>query len=76
MKNKMGNVANASSETELRGALGWMLDDEGRGVSAILEMIAMTRFDCMAGSSALMRQSVAQITHHCQSRCAFGKALN
>lgn len=75
LKNKMGNVSNASSETELRGALGWMVGDEGRGVSAILEMVAMTRFDCMIGSSALMRQSVAQITHHCQSRFAFGKAL-
>tara|TARA_R110001592_G_scaffold93168_1_gene270747 strand:+ start:5184 stop:6881 length:1698 start_codon:yes stop_codon:yes gene_type:complete len=76
LKNKMGNVSNASSETELRGALGWMVGDEGHGVSAILEMVAMTRFDCMIGSSALMRQSVAQITHHCQSRFAFGKVLN
>lgn len=76
LKNKMGNVSNASSETELRGALGWMIGEEGRGVAAILEMVAMTRFDCMVGSSALMRQSVAQITHHCQSRFAFGNYLN
>ena len=76
LKNKMGNVSNASSETELRGALGWMVGEEGRGVSAILEMVAMTRFDCITGSSALMRQAVAQITHHCQSRVAFGKVLN
>lgn len=75
LKNKMGNVSNASSETELRGALGWMVGDEGRGVSAILEMVAMTRFDCMVGSSALMRQAIAQITHHCASRVAFGKQL-
>lgn len=76
LKNKMGNVSNASSETELRGALGWMVGEEGRGVSVIIEMVAMTRFDCMLGSSALMRQSVAQITHHCQSRVAFGKRLS
>lgn len=75
LKNKMGNVSNASSETELRGALGWLVGEEGRGVSAILEMVAMTRFDCMIGSSALMRQAVAQITHHCKSRVAFGKRL-
>lgn len=75
LKNKMGNVSNASSETELRGALGWMVGEEGRGVSAILEMVAMTRFDCMVGSSALMRQAIAQITHHCESRIAFGKQL-
>lgn len=76
LKNKMGNASNASSETELRGALGWMVGDEGRGVSAILEMVAMTRFDCTVGSAALMRQSVAQITHHCQSRFAFGNVLS
>jgi len=75
LKNKMGNVSNASSETELRGALGWMIGEEGRGVSAILEMVAMTRFDCMLGSSGLMRQGIAQITHHCSQRSAFGKRL-
>lgn len=75
LKNKMGNVSNASSETELRGAMGWMIGEEGRGVSAILEMVAMTRFDCMIGSSAGMRQGVAQITHHCQTRHAFGNTL-
>ena len=32
LKRKMGNVSNASSETELRGALGWMVGAEGRGV--------------------------------------------
>jgi len=75
LKNKMGNVSNASSETELRGALGWMVGEEGRGVSAILEMVAMTRFDCMVGSTGLMRQGIAQITHHCSQRSAFGKRL-
>jgi putative acyl-CoA dehydrogenase len=38
LKNKMGNVSNASSETELRGALGWMIGEEGRGVRNIIEM--------------------------------------
>lgn len=75
LKNKMGNVSNASSETELRGAMGWMVGGEGRGVAAILDMVAMTRFDCMIGSSAGMRQAVAQITHHCSQRSAFGKLL-
>jgi len=75
LKNKMGNVANASSEAELRGALAWMVGEEGRGVPTIIEMVAMTRFDCMIGSSAGMRQAVAQATHHCRHRSAFGKRL-
>ena len=76
LKNKMGNVANASSEVELRGALAWMVGEEGRGVPTIIEMVAMTRFDCMIGSSAGMRQAVGQATHHCRHRSAFGNRLN
>ena len=75
LKRKMGNVSNASSETELRGALAWMVGEEGRGVRTIIEMVAMTRFDCMIGSSAGQRAAVAQALHHCALRSAFGKRL-
>ena len=75
LKNKMGNVANASSETELRGATAWMIGEEGRGVPTIIEMVAMTRFDCMIGSSANIRQASAQALHHCVHREAFGARL-
>lgn len=75
LKNKMGNVSNASSEAELRGAQGWLIGDEGRGVANILEMVALTRFDCMIGSAGGMRQAMAQILHHCNHRSAFGKKL-
>lgn len=75
LKNKMGNVSNASSEVEYRGALGWLIGEEGRGVANILEMVALTRFDCMIGSAAAMRQAVAQATYHCAQREAFGKRL-
>jgi len=76
LKNKMGNVSNASSETELRGAMGWLIGDEGRGIANILEMVALTRFDCMIGSSSGMRQAMSQILHHCSQRAAFGKLLS
>ncbi len=75
LKNKMGNVANASCETELRGAWAQMVGPEGRGVPTILKMVTMTRFDCMIGSSSGMRQAVAQALHHCNYRSAFGKRL-
>jgi len=76
LKKKMGNASNASSETELRGALAWMVGEEGRGVRNIIEMVAMTRFDCMVGSSAGMRMAVSQALHHCAIRSAFGATLN
>ena len=75
LKKKMGNASNASCETELRGALAWMVGSEGRGVATIIEMVAMTRFDCMTGSAAGMRMALSQALHHCRQRMAFGKLL-
>ncbi len=76
LKNKLGNCSNASSEVEFRGALAWMLGEEGRGVPTIIEMVAMTRFDCMVGSSALMRQALTQASHHCAHRTVGGRILS
>jgi len=75
LKNKMGNVSNASAEIELHAAEGWLVGEEGRGVASIIEMVAMTRFDCMIGSSAAQRQAVAQAVNHARGRTAFGRAL-
>ena len=76
LKDKMGNVSNASSEVEYRGAFAWMIGEEGRGVRTIIEMVSMTRFDCMVGSSGLMRQALAQAIHHTSGRAAFGANLH
>ena len=75
LKRKMGNQSNASSEVELRGALAWRVGAEGRGVRTIMDMVAMTRFDCMVGSSAGMHMAAAQALHHCSQRSAFGRLL-
>jgi len=75
LKRKMGNASNASSETELRGALAWMVGPEGKGIRTIIDMVAMTRFDCMIGSSAGQRMATTLAIHHCANRAAFGKQL-
>ncbi|MET1078674.1 MAG: acyl-CoA dehydrogenase family protein [Pseudomonas sp.] len=75
LKNKLGNCSNASSEVEYRGALAWMVGEEGRGVPTIIEMVSLTRFDCMVGSSALMRQALTQAAHHCAHRQVGGRVL-
>ena len=75
LKNKVGNISNASSELEFRGALGWLVGEEGRGVPTIIEMVGMTRFDCMMFSTASERQAVAQAIHHTSQRKAFGDFL-
>jgi putative acyl-CoA dehydrogenase len=75
LKDKLGNRSNASSEPEFDETVGWRLGDEGRGVPTIIEMVAMTRLDCVMGSTTIMRSSVAQATHHARHRQAFGRYL-
>lgn len=75
LKNKLGNKSNASSEIELDGTLALMVGEPGRGVRTIIEMVAQTRLDCIFGSTAGMRQSVAEALWHARHRAAFGATL-
>ncbi|MFC8824550.1 acyl-CoA dehydrogenase family protein [Streptomyces sp. NPDC057137] len=75
LKDKLGNRSNASSEVEFDGTWARRVGEEGRGVRTIIEMVAATRVDCVLGSAALMRQSVAQAVHHAAHRRAFGGEL-
>lgn len=75
LKDKLGNWSNASSEVEFDGAWAHRIGDEGRGVATILEMVALTRLDCMVGSAAEMRMALAHALHHARHRKAFGKRL-
>jgi putative acyl-CoA dehydrogenase len=76
LKKKLSNASNASSEIEFRGAMGWLVGEEGRGVRTIIEMVSLTRFDCMIGSAATMRMAASQALHHTSIRHAFGNVLN
>jgi putative acyl-CoA dehydrogenase len=75
LKDKLGNRSNASAEIELEGAWAVQVGEEGRGVRTIIEMVNFTRLDCIAGTAALMRQAVAQATHHAAHRSSFGRKL-
>jgi putative acyl-CoA dehydrogenase len=75
LKDKLGNRSNASSEPEFDGTIAQLVGEEGRGVRTIIELVAMTRLDCVIGSSTLMREATVQATHHAQHRSAFGGLL-
>ncbi|HVI26463.1 MAG TPA: acyl-CoA dehydrogenase family protein [Xanthomonadaceae bacterium] len=75
LKDKLGDWSNASSEIEFTGARAWRIGEEGRGIATILEMVMLTRLDCMLGAAAEMRMALAQAIHHCRHRRAFGKRL-
>ena len=75
LKDKLGNRSNASSEPEFDGTVAWLVGEQGRGVRTILEMVSMTRLDCVLGSAAGMRSAVVQAAHHARHRAAFGGLL-
>ena len=75
LKDKLGNRSNASAEIEYQNAIGWRIGDEGRGVPTILEMVTMTRLDCVLGSAGQMRAALSQATFYASRRYAFGRPL-
>jgi putative acyl-CoA dehydrogenase len=75
LKDKLGDRSNASSEIEYRGAWARRVGDEGRGVRTIIEMVQLTRLDCVIGSASQMRQAVSLAVFHTQHRSAFQRRL-
>ncbi|MFE2161408.1 acyl-CoA dehydrogenase family protein [Streptomyces lydicus] len=76
LKDKLGNRSNASSEIEYEQAVAWPVGEPGRGVRTIVEMVNMTRLDCVLGSAAGMRAGLRQALHHTAHRRAFGRELD
>jgi putative acyl-CoA dehydrogenase len=52
-----------------------MVGEDGRGLATILQMVSLTRQDCLIGSASIMRQALVQAVHYARHRSAFGKAL-
>jgi len=75
LKDKLGNRSNASSEPEFDDTVAWPVGGEGGGVRTIIEMVAMTRLDCVTGSASGMRAALSQAIHHTRHRRAFGGPL-
>jgi putative acyl-CoA dehydrogenase len=75
LKDKLGDRSNASSEVEFDGTTGWLVGEPGRGVPAIIEMVNMTRLDCVLGSASTVRAALTQAIHHARHRRAFGALL-
>lgn len=75
LKDKLGNRSNASCEVEFQNAVGWLVGEEGRGVSAVVEMLTYCRLDCAISSAGLMRSAVALAIHHAEHRYSGGRPL-
>jgi putative acyl-CoA dehydrogenase len=75
LKDKLGTRSLPSSEVEFRGAQGWLLGEEGRGVPTIIRMVNHTRLDCLLGSTTSLRRGTLEAIHHARHRAAFGALL-
>ncbi|WP_419996040.1 acyl-CoA dehydrogenase family protein [Streptomyces boninensis] len=75
LKDKLGNRSNASSEPEFDDTVAWLVGAEGQGVRTIIEMVTMTRHDCILGSAAGMRSALTHAAHHTRHRSVFGAKL-
>jgi putative acyl-CoA dehydrogenase len=75
LKDKLGNRSNASSEVEFANAFAWRVGPEGAGVRTIIQMVQLTRLDCVLASAGFMRMALAQAVHHSRYRSVFQKHL-
>ncbi|HEX3752039.1 MAG TPA: acyl-CoA dehydrogenase family protein, partial [Streptosporangiaceae bacterium] len=75
LKDKLGNKSNASAEIEYDEAAAWLVGEEGRGVPTIMEMVNLTRLDCVNAAARQLRAGVSQATFHAAHRQAFGAYL-
>ncbi|HEX4701883.1 MAG TPA: acyl-CoA dehydrogenase family protein [Pseudonocardiaceae bacterium] len=75
LKDKLGNRSNASAEIEYDDATGWLVGEPGRGVRTIIDMVNMTRLDCVLGTAGGMLTGLRQAVHHAGHRSAFGAKL-
>jgi len=75
LKDKLGNRSNASAEVRFDEAWARLVGEEGRGIATIMEMVGHARLECLVASAGLMRQAVAQATHHAAHRATFGRVL-
>jgi putative acyl-CoA dehydrogenase len=75
LKNKLGNRSNASAEVEYEGAVAWLVGEEGRGVATIIDMVNMTRLDCVLSAATGLRAGAVEAAHHAMHRSAFGAHL-
>ena len=75
LKDKLGNRSNASSEPEFDDTVAYLVGPQGQGVRTIIEMVTMTRLDCVLGSASGTRAALNLAAHHVRHRHAFGSAL-
>ncbi|MEM6660137.1 MAG: acyl-CoA dehydrogenase family protein [Pseudomonadota bacterium] len=75
LKDKLGNLSNASAEIEYHNALAYQVGEEGAGIRTIIEMVHHTRLDTAIAPAGLMRAALTEAHHWVSHRNAFQRRL-
>ncbi|KAI5855034.1 acyl-CoA dehydrogenase/oxidase [Durotheca rogersii] len=75
LKSKLGTRALPTAELEIRGARGWLLGEEGRGVKEISAILNITRIHAAAGSAAYWARGLAVCRAYSKVRLVRGRPL-
>ncbi len=75
LKDKLGNKSNASAEIEYHDTQAFLLGEEGRGISVIIDMVHHTRLGTVGATLGIMRRALAETVNHVEGRATFQKKL-
>lgn len=75
LKNKMGTKGLPTAELELKGARGWLVGEEGRGVKEISTILNITRLHTGAGSMSYWSRGLAISRAYTKARKVRGAYL-
>jgi putative acyl-CoA dehydrogenase len=73
LKDKLGTRSLPTAEIEFRGARGWLVGEDGRGMVPLIHNLTHARLG--PAVSPEMRAALVQAIHHCRHRSAFGERL-
>ncbi|KAM0272561.1 hypothetical protein ACHAQH_008671 [Verticillium albo-atrum] len=76
LKNKLGTKGLPTAELELKGARGWLIGEEGKGVKEISTILNITRLHTSAGSCSYWSRGLAVGRAYSKARVVRGAYLH
>jgi putative acyl-CoA dehydrogenase len=76
LKDKLGNISNASSEIELDDTIAYRIGEDGHGIRQFIKyMTHNIRMDLTTASAGITRHALTLALHHTTNRTAFGTPI-
>ena len=76
LKDKLGTRELATAEVDFNGSCGYLVGEEGKGVSLVVGFVLTTsRIHCCLASTAFLRRALIEIKAYTHFRTAFGRPI-